>query len=71
MSATKAQIKFIDDLMTLGADIPCDSEMDKPDFSMYDSIAQADAYIKKWQHLLRRVPTTKLRADEWGGIPNC
>ena len=68
--ATQAQCKYIDDLMTLGADIPCDDH-DNPDSSMYDSFAQADAYIKKWKHLGHKKPSTSLRADEWGGIPNC
>jgi hypothetical protein len=70
MSATEAQCKYIDDLMTLGAVIPCDDH-DNPDDSMYESVANADAYIKQWRHLTHTIPTTNLRADEWGGIPNC
>jgi len=70
MKATKAQCKYIDNLMKVGAVIPCDDH-DNPDSSMYDSVHQANAYIQKWKHLTYRRPTTSLSAGEWGGIPNC
>ena len=69
MSATKEQCRLIDELMTLGASIP-ENDHGNPDDSMYDSIQQADVYIKKWIYLMARY-TTKARADEWGGVLNC
>lgn len=76
MACTPSQEKLIGRLQELGAVIPCKGGGDGPDFSMLDSEAQADDYIKQWRHLLPSVPATKLRAahmraDEWGGIPNC
>jgi hypothetical protein len=53
--------------MTLGATIPCDHS-ENPDFSMYDSVKQADDYIKEWKHLIKKSPTTKLSAGEWVGF---
>jgi len=76
MAATDKQIRLIEELHLRGAIIPCDDDGD-PDFSAYDSIQQADAYIKKWGHLMNSsTPRNKsykpnCRMDEWGGIPNC
>lgn len=74
MSATSKQIKLIDDLMTEGAPIPADDDGD-PDFSMYDSVEQADVYIKQHYHFLARkaglIKTGKrIRSDEYGDVLN-
>jgi len=72
MSATNKQIRLIEKLHDRGAVIPEDYR-GNPDFSAYDSIQQADAYIKKWGHLMRYSgqQSTECRMDDWGGIPNC
>ena len=71
MSATQSQLKLIDRLQDLGATIPCLTDGGIPDFSMRDSVEQADRYIKQWQHLLpSRSPVSLLSASEWGGVLN-
>jgi hypothetical protein len=45
MSATPNQIKFIDDILSAGCPYPT-KEDDKIDFSFYDSIENADKFIK-------------------------
>jgi hypothetical protein len=67
--ATKKQIALIEELQTRGAAIPA-KENGSPDFSMIESVEAADQYIKQWGHLMRRY-STKMTADEFGGIPNC
>lgn len=68
MSASPKQVKLIDELQSRGATIPAD-DRGEPDFSMFDSVAAADAYIKQWGHLMAR-HRTKTTAADWGGIPN-
>lgn len=68
MSATKRQIEFIEKLQELGAPIPCDDH-DNPSTEMFESVVNADKYIKQWGHLNLK-NYTKLRPDEYGGVPN-
>lgn len=68
MSATKRQIEFIEKLQELGATIPC-NDHDNPSAEMFESVANADKYIKQWGHLNLK-NYTKLRPDEYGGVPN-
>ena len=75
MSCSPKQRKLIEDLMEEGAPIPAHPHTDQPDFSMFDSVKAADAFIKaNYHHLSRKaalIATSKrMRADEWGGIPN-
>lgn len=67
MQATNKQCLLIDELQTLGAVIP-ENDRGNPSHEMYETIAAADNYIKKWIHLM---PSTNTRADEWGGVFNC
>jgi hypothetical protein len=67
MPATNKQCLLIDELQTLGAVIP-ENYRGNPSNEMYESIAAADCYIKKWIHLM---PSTKVSAGEWGGVLNC
>lgn len=59
---TAKQIKFAEHLMEQGA--PHEN-------SLYNSMHNADKYIKKHQYLKKSFYMTTLRADEWGGILNC
>jgi len=68
MSASRKQTELIDELQTRGATIP-ENDHGNPDDSMFDSVEQADAYIKKWGHLMGQ-GRTNMRIDEYGGIPN-
>lgn len=69
MGASKKQVELIEQLMGRGAAIPSKDGGD-PDWSMYKSVAEADAYIKQWGHLMARGRTSMSAAD-YGGIPNC
>ncbi len=73
MTCTSKQALLIDKLQERGATIPCkEGGSDAPDFSMLDSVAQADVYIKKWGHLMDRGGHyVSCTAADWGGIPNC
>jgi len=68
MSATRKQAELIDKLMERGATME-ETDHGNPDCSMYDSVAQADAYIKKLGYLMHQ-SRTNMRIDEYGGIPN-
>jgi len=46
--ATPKQIKYINDLIDMGASIPS-TDSGNLDDSMYSSIEAADAFIKKWK----------------------
>jgi hypothetical protein len=70
MSATVKQIRLIELLQNKGATIPSDDGGD-PDMSMMDSVAAADAYIKKWKHLFSGLPVFAGRMDKLGDVPNC
>lgn len=66
---TDKQLALCEKLMDLGA---TQEELNE----YHASIDAADKFIKKWNHLLRRKATLdnisiRVRADEWGGIPNC
>lgn len=69
MSATKKQIALIDELQNRGAPIP-ETDRGNPELSMFDSVRAADQYIKQYGYLMRTL-STKMRSDEFGGIPNC
>ncbi len=71
MTCTSKQALFIENLQDRGATIPCKGDGDGPDFSMLDSVEQADAYIKQWMHLVDRGHRVTATAADWGGIPNC
>lgn len=68
MSASRKQIALIEELQARGAVIPADDD-DNPDNSIMDSVEAADAYIKKWGHLMRKY-STKSSAADYGNIPN-
>jgi len=51
MSATPSQIKFIDDILLSGCPYPMKDD-DKIDFSFYDSVGNADMFIKANKHWL-------------------
>ena len=75
MTCTPKQRKLIEDLMEEGAPIPAHPHSDQPDFSMFDSVKAADAYIKaNYHHLARKLAlysmSSRIRPDEWGSIPN-
>lgn len=67
-SATKKQVELIEKLQSRGATIP-ENDHGNPDNSMFESIDNADSYIKKWGYLMRSC-STQLRSDEWGGVLN-
>jgi len=69
MSATEKQIKFIDDLQTNGAPIPCDDH-GNPDDSMFESVSAAHEYIRANRQYMKKFDGTKMRADEYGGVYN-
>jgi hypothetical protein len=53
MSATSRQIKFIDDILLAGCPYPMkDDDDDKIDFSFYDSVENADRFIRANKHWL-------------------
>lgn len=80
MSATPKQIKLIEDLLDVGAPYP-PNPLTGEGMSehMFDSVQEADVFIKQHYHLLRhkavqekcqRDISNRIRPDEWGGIPN-
>lgn len=76
MTATPAQIKYIDDILEAGCPIPEHPQFDRPDDSMYKSVEAADAFIKANRHWCSKNAmlysmSKKLRADEYGEVPNC
>ena len=76
MTATKAQIKYIDDILEAGCPVPEHPQFDRPDNSMYDSFEAADTFIKKNKHWGYRnailyAMSARMRMDEYGDIPNC
>lgn len=68
MSASPKQIALIEKLQNRGAPIPC-NDSGEPCFAMFDSVQNADAYIKEHGHLMRKY-NTNMRADELGGVLN-
>lgn len=68
MTATRKQVKLIEDLQSRGAPIPC-TDHGNPDGSMFESVSNADKYIKQNIHYIK-VHTTLCRPDEWGGVLN-
>lgn len=68
MSATRKQIKLIEELQNRGAPIPC-TDSGNPSNEMFDSVANADKYIKEHGHLMRSY-RTNIRPDVWGGVLN-
>jgi hypothetical protein len=68
MSASKKQIKLIDELQKRGAPIP-QPNSGNPDLSMFASVLAEDQYIKQYGYLMRKL-NTKMRPDDFGGIPN-
>lgn len=78
MTCTEKQAKLIQDLQTAGAPIPENAGQSGPDNSMFDSVANADAYIKAHYHFLypegrvsrSRAAAKESRADDWGGVWN-
>lgn len=76
MSATKKQIKYIDDILEAGCPIPEHPQFDRPDNTMYQSVEAADAFIKANKHWLAKkmslvVMSKDIRPDEYGNVPNC
>jgi len=74
MSASRKQIKLIEDLMNKGAPIPS-NDGGNPDLSMFDSIQAADAYIKaNYHYLSKKTHLCKIgkqcRPDEYGEVLN-
>lgn len=51
MSATPRQVKFIEDILCAGCPYPMKGD-DKIDFSFYDSVENADKFIKANKHWL-------------------
>jgi hypothetical protein len=75
MTATKNQCKFIDAILSAGCPCPM-NENDKIDYSFYDSVENADKFIKANKHWLSSefsqiAASSRVRMDEFGGIPNC
>jgi len=71
MACSRKQALLIDKLQLRGALIE-ENDYGNPDFSYLDSVEKADAYIKKWGHLMSRHYSTgtTVSAQDWGGIPN-
>jgi len=71
MTASKKQIKLIEDLLAAGATYP-ENDNDNPSFSMYESVAEADKFIKMhYRLLLPKVFAGKRNSPaEWGGVLN-
>jgi hypothetical protein len=68
MAISVKQEQLIARLHGLGAALPQDDE-GAPSMAAFASVAQADAFIKEWQHLLW-AEGSQVSAADWGGIPN-
>ena len=68
MKATKKQCELIDEMQDRGALIP-ENDHGNPDGSMFETVENADSYIKQWGYLMRK-SSTDMRADEWGEVSN-
>lgn len=68
MSATRKQVELIEELQLREAKIP-ENDHGNPDSSMFESVANADRYIKKHGHLMGRC-ATGTNISDWGGVLN-
>jgi|TARA_R110000851_G_scaffold326279_1_gene494796 hypothetical protein len=77
MSASKKQIELIEKLHNKGAPIP-ENDHGNPDGSMFESVENADKYIKKYGHFISSglgynstyKPSDTVGPGEWGGVYN-
>lgn len=75
MSCSPKQRQLIEDLLDAGAPYPEHPVFDRMDDSMFDSVEQADAFIKLNYHRLSRKASMnafseRVSPGDWGGILN-